>query len=96
MAAHYPNIHLFQAPTIYLSTVHEAQTTLQELLTLGYPMVLYSPPGNLGPKRLIGLKTSSAPATIKVAWGLHKFNIRDFLDKHVASAYVIALRRPHT
>jgi len=37
MAAHYPNIHLFQAPTIYLSTVHEAQTTLQELLTLRLP-----------------------------------------------------------
>jgi hypothetical protein len=96
MAAHYPNIHLFQAPTIYLSTVHETQTTLQELSAFGYPMVLYSPPGNLGPKRLIGLKTSSAPATIKVAWGLHKFNIRDFLDKHSTSAYVIALRRPHT
>ncbi|MFZ8792871.1 MAG: hypothetical protein ACO2O2_03145 [Acidilobaceae archaeon] len=59
-------------------------------------MVLYSPPGNLGPKRLIGLKTSSAPATIKVAWRLHKFNICDFLDKHVASAYVIAPRRPYT
>ncbi|MFZ8789310.1 MAG: hypothetical protein ACO2OZ_06530 [Acidilobaceae archaeon] len=96
MAAHYPNIRWFQAPTIYLSTVHETQTTLQELSAFGYPMVLYSPPGNLGPKRLIGLKTSSATTGTKVAWGLHKFNICDFLDEHSTSAYVIALRRPHT
>jgi len=96
MAAHYPNIRWFQAPTIYLSTVHETQTTLQELSAFGYPMVLYSPPGNLGPKRLIGLKTSSATTDTKVAWGLHKFNICDFLDEHSTSAYVIALRRPHT
>jgi hypothetical protein len=96
MVAHYPNIRWFQAPTIYLSTVHETQTTLQELSAFGYPMVLYSPPGNLGPKRLIGLKTSSATTSTKVAWGLHKFNICDFLDEHSTSAYVIALRRPHT
>ena len=97
MVVHHPNIHGFRLPPHSLTTAPRPETTLRELLALGRPKGTSTPLQVIsGPKRLIGLKTSSATAGIKVAWGLHKFNICDFLDKHVASAYVVVLRRPHT
>jgi hypothetical protein len=97
MVVHHPNIRWIQAPTTQPHNGSKARDHPTRAVSPRSPEgYVHSPPGNLRPKRLIGLKTSSATAGIKVAWGLHKFNICDFLDKHVASAYVIALRRPHT
>jgi len=97
MVVHCPNIRWIQAPTIHLTTAPRPETTLRERLPPVARRVHPLPLQAISdPKRLVDLKTSSASATIKAAWRLHKFNICDFLDEHATSAYVVVLRRPHT